>query len=237
MSTGVITLSRQAGLLGEMQTIANNIANLSTTGFRREGVVFSEYVKATEGAGGSISMAAARGRHVDMTQGSLQPTGGTLDVAIEGEGYFLVDTTRGERLTRAGHFSTDAEGNLSTPDGHRVLDEGGAPIFLPTDARNVAIAADGTISIEGLPQSRLGVVIPAEDSELTRETGALFASSTGFDSLDDPKLVQGFVEQSNVNPILEITRMIEVQRAYELGQTFRDKESERVSAVIRTVTK
>lgn len=237
MSTGVITLSRQAGLLGEMQTIANNIANLSTTGFRREGVVFSEYVKTTEGAGGSISMAAARGRHVDMTQGSLEPTGGMFDVAIEGDGYFLIDTPRGERLTRAGSFSTDGDGNLSTPDGHKVLDEGGAPIFIPTDARNVAIAADGTMSIEGRPESRIGIVIPAEGSELTRETGALFASSAGYEPLENPNVVQGFVEQSNVNPILEITRMIEVQRAYELGQTFRDKESERVSDVIRTVTK
>jgi flagellar basal-body rod protein FlgF len=236
MSTGVITLSRQAGLLGEMQSIANNIANLSTAGFRREGVVFSEYVKATEGAGGSISMAAARGRHVDMSQGSLEPTGGMLDVAIEGDGFFLIETPLGERLTRAGHFSTDGEGLLSTADGNRVLDEGGAPIFIPTDARNVAIASDGTISIEGRPQSRLGVVHPVEGAALSRESGTMFAASGGFEPLDEVNLVQGFVEQSNVNPILEITRMIEVQRAYELGQTFTDKESERVSAVIRTVT-
>ena len=235
--TGYVTLSRQSGLMNEMQSIANNIANMSTTGFRREGMIFSEFIKAGGDENQSVSMAAARARHLDLTQGTLEPTEGQFDAAIEGEGFFLVETPQGERLTRAGHFVPGDNGDLMTPDGHFVLDDGGAPIFIPPDARGVSIATDGTISAEGRPLARLGVVMPNDVSGLKREGSNLFSADAGFEPVDDARVLQGFVEGSNVNPVIEIARMIKVQRAYELGQTFSDRESKRLSSLIDTLSR
>ena len=102
---GYVALTRASGLAKELQSVANNIANLSTTGYRREGVIFAEMVQALPVEGGSVAMTAARARYFDELQGALEETGGTLDLAIEGEGYFMVMTPQGERLTRAGAFS------------------------------------------------------------------------------------------------------------------------------------
>ena len=123
-AAGYVTLTRQSGLMREMQLIANNIANASTAGFRREGVVFSEYVRRLDDAP-SLSMAHASARHVDLTPGETEMTGAAFDLAIEGEGFFLVETPQGNRLTRAGMFTPSAEGELVNPDGHRLLDQGG----------------------------------------------------------------------------------------------------------------
>src|SRR5690606_28715046 len=105
------TLSRQSGLMREMQVLAHNIANTSTTGFRREGVSFAEHVRAA-GDGPSLSMPHASARHVDLAQGDLTQTGAPFDMAIRGEGFFLVETPQGQRLTRAGSFTPNAEGEL-----------------------------------------------------------------------------------------------------------------------------
>ena len=121
------TLNRQSGLMREMGVVANNIANASTNGFRREGVVFSEFVAALD-EDPSLSMAHASGRHVDLSQATLAMTGGAFDFAIQGEGFFLIETPQGERLTRAGSFTPSPEGELVTADGYRLLDAGGAPI-------------------------------------------------------------------------------------------------------------
>jgi len=102
-------LTRQSGLMREMQVVANNIANLGTTGFRREGVIFAEHVKAL-GAAPSLSMARARGRTIDLSPGDLIETGGRFDLAIRGDGFFLIETPQGERLSRAGHFTPSPEG-------------------------------------------------------------------------------------------------------------------------------
>ncbi len=115
-AAGYVTLTRQSGLMREMELIANNIANASTAGFRREGVVFSEYVRRLDDAP-SLSMAHASARHVDLTPGETEMTGAAFDFAIEGEGFFLVETPQGNRLTRAGMFTPSAEGELVNPDG------------------------------------------------------------------------------------------------------------------------
>lgn len=154
------TLSRQSGLMQEMRAVANNIANISTAGFRREGVVFSEYVAGLDGAEPSLSMAFAHGREVDLQQGALAQTGGALDFAIEGEGFFKIETPSGEQLTRAGNFSLSAQGELLTADGLRVLDMGGSPILVPPGAGPISLAADGTLSTDGQPLAQIGVFCP-----------------------------------------------------------------------------
>ncbi len=229
------TLTRQSGLMQEMRALANNIANASTTGFRAEGVMFSEHVKSLGPDARSLSMATAAVRDTVMTQGSLSQTGGTFDLAIEGEGFFLIETPNGQRLTRAGAFQPNENGDLVTPDGYQVLDAGGAPVFVPQGTGPVGISPDGTISAGGQPLGQIGVVIPTDPNQMTRESGVMFNATGGFEPAPDARMLQGFLEESNVDPILQVSRMIEVQRAYELGQSFMDKEDERIRSVIEAI--
>jgi flagellar basal-body rod protein FlgF len=232
---GYVALTRQSGLAKELQSVANNIANLSTTGYRREGVIFAEYVKALPIEGGSVAMTEARARYFDELQGSLEETGGTLDLAIEGDGYFTVRTPEGERLTRAGAFTRNAEGMIVNMDGHPLLDEGGGEITIPFEAKAIGISSDGTLSVDGGPVARIGLVTVEDQTQLFREAGVLFRADGGTLPVENGRIVQGFLEQSNVNPVGELARMIEVQRAYEYGQKLLDQEDERIRLVVRVL--
>ncbi len=232
---GYTSLARQSGLMREMQTVANNIANLSTTGYRREGLVFSEFVAALEPGEPSLSMARTHARHIDTVQGSLTRTGGDFDFAVEGPGFFMVETPGGPLLTRAGAFTPGPEGELVAHDGARLLDAGGAPVFVPPDARAVALASDGTLSADGRPIAQIGLFLPADPADLSRRGGTRFATEGDVLPAEGAVLLQGYVETSNVDPISEIARMIEVQHAYQMGQQFLDKEDERIRTVLQTL--
>lgn len=234
-NAGYTSLTRQVGLMREMASVANNIANMSTTGYRREGVIFAEYVNDLGPDAPSLSMASGHVREMEFTQGSLTQTGGTFDIAIEGEGFFQIGTPDGERLTRAGNFTRDAGGALVTPDGYPLLDAGGAPVFAPPDATSIAIAPDGTLSADGVPQGQIGVWRPDDMNGLTRAGGVRFAFDGVLEPVENSSILQGFLEGSNVNAVSEITRMIEVQRAYELGQGLLEREDERIRSVLRTL--
>lgn len=231
------TLSRQRGLTREMQMIANNIANAATTGYRQQGVIFSEYVQRSDAPGGSVSMSESEVKNTSFAQGTLTRTGGQYDFAIEGDGFFLIQTPGGERLSRAGSFIVSAAGDMVTPDGHTVLDAGGAPVFVPPDATDLAVGQDGTLSSNGAPLGQLGVVQPLNAGAMAREGGVLFRADDGYEPVDSPRVMQGFLENSNVEPILQVARMIEVQRAYEMGQNFLQREDERVRAAIKAFVK
>ncbi|AUH33614.1 flagellar hook-basal body complex protein [Paracoccus tegillarcae] len=238
MDNGIYAaLTRQSGLMREMRVVANNIANANTTGFRREGVIFAEHLTRLNRQGEGLSMADARGRLLDLRQAVLTQTNGTFDMAIEGEGFFMVETPEGNRLTRAGAFIPSAEGELMTADGHRVLDEGEAPILVPAGASNLAIGADGTMSANGTPFARVGVFVAPEDADLTHEGGTVFAYQGEIQPAEQPSVRQGFLEESNVDPVFEISRMIEVQRAYEMGQSFLDREDQRIRSTITAMTR
>ncbi len=233
-AAGYVTLARQSGLMREMQVVANNIANISTAGFRREGVVFAEHIRRLD-EGASLSMAHATGRHADLRQGGLTGTGGAFDFAIQGEGFFLVDTPSGQKLTRAGAFAPNAEGELVTADGHRLLDAAGAPVFVPPGSGPVALGSDGTLTAGGQPLARLGLWRPADPLGLRHEGGTLFEAGE-VEPVETPgTILQGMLEEANVNPVSEIARMIAVQRAYELGQAFLDHEDRRMRGVIETL--
>lgn len=229
------TLGRQSGLLREMQAVANNIANMSTTGFRKEGVLFAEHIAALDGAEPSLSMATAEGRIVNLAQGVLQQTGGAFDFAIEGEGFFMVATPDGNQLTRAGAFTLSPEGELVTAEGYRLLDTGGGPITVPPGGGPVVLARDGTLSAGGEPVAQVGLYMPADRNDLIRVGGTRFRSAADPVPVDGGSVFQGFLENSNVNPVEEITRMIAVQRAYELGQGFLDAEDGRIRSVLQTL--
>lgn len=234
-NSGYTTITRQSGLAREMRVVANNIANAATSGFRQEGVIFSEYVKSIDN-GSSLSMGQADARQTSFAQGGLTQTGGQFDFAIEGDGFFLIETPLGQRLTRAGSFSPNANGDLVTHDGHLVLDPGGAPVFIPPGAADVSVSSDGTVSSEGNPIGQMGLVQPVNPQQLVREDGVMFRADDGFEPAEGGRILQRFVENSNVNPILQLTRMIEVQRAYELGASFLDAEDERVQKAMRALS-
>lgn len=227
------TLTRQSGLMREMRTIANNIANSSTTGYRQEGLIFAEHIVDVDN-GPSLSMASANVRNTSYAQGTITQTGSTLDLAIEGDGFFLIETPAGERLTRNGSFAISAAGDLVTNDGYRVLDAGGAPVFIPPDGGNLGISGDGTISSDGRLIGQIGLVMPTEMTAVVREGGVMFRSEAGVEPVLNPVIRQGFLESSNVDPLGQIARMIEVQRAYEMGQSFIEAEHERIRTALQT---
>ena len=162
MDNAVYTaLTRQSGLMAEMQAVANNIANASTTGYRREGVVFAEFVAALAPDDPSLSMATAQVRDTRMDQAPVTFTGGSFDLAIEGDGFFMVEGPEGPLLTRAGNFTPSPTGDMVTPDGYRLLDAGALhpdPTSLPSrcspsDVTVVVPVRDRPDALDGLLSS------------------------------------------------------------------------------------
>ncbi|GLQ24348.1 flagellar basal-body rod protein FlgF [Algimonas ampicilliniresistens] len=240
MDNAIYTMiTRQSGLMREFSTVANNVANMGTTGFKAEHGVFSEYISQLEGGAGapdhatSLSMGRLGAHATDLSDGSLRATGGALDMAINGEGFFQVQTAAGERLTRAGHFMLNAERILVDPMGNSVLGVGGGEIAIPLEASNIQVARDGTISSDGIEYGRIGV-FTAPIGNMSREGNNLWLAP-GAQPLENPMIASGFLEQSNVNPVLEMARMIEVQRHYDAGQSLMDLEDERIRSVAKAV--
>lgn len=223
-------LSRQQGLSIEIQKVANNLANASTTGYKADRAVFSEYIVATGPDSDSLSMGRLVGESIELGQGAMRFTGGQLDVAIEGEGFFTVETDRGVRLSRAGHFQLSAEGNLIDANGYGVLSQGGGAIAIPQGAGQISIGDDGTISADGNVIDQIGVV--TTEGQLLRDADTLFIAQGGYQPATEARVLQGALEQSNVSPVMEVTRMIEVQRAYEAGQAMLEREDQRLTQLI-----
>lgn len=235
-----ISLSRQSGLMKELSTIANNMANADTVGYKREGAIFSEYIAAA-GANGevasprhSLSMGRLAAHASNFDTGSLRMTGGSMDVAVEGDGFFLVDVNGQTQLTRAGNFMTDENGRLITVDGNAVLDNAEGEIQIPIEAGELSIALDGTLSANGVELGRLGVVT-ADPNTLSRQGSNNWVAENGFEPLEEARVLQGFLEDSNVEPVSEIARMIEVQRFYDAGQKILEMEDNRIKQVITTI--
>ena len=229
-----VTVSRQSGLMNEMQIIANNIANSATTGYRQEGLIFSEFIDSAKGRS-SLSLSRSQIHNTSMAQGTLTQTNGSFDFAIEGEGFFLVETPAGERMTRAGGFAPSPEGDLVTMDGYRILDPGGSPVFVPGSTDKVSVASDGTISANGQPLGQIGLFLPSDPNGMVREDGVMFRADAGTEPAENAQILQGFLEGSNVNPISQLARMIEVQRSYEMGQSFLEAEDERIRNAVKSL--
>lgn len=234
MSSSVYpSITRQAGLMQEMQVVANNLANASTTGYKTDRAIFAEFLVATGQNSESLSMGGLAGHAFNFEQGALKPTGGKFDLAIQGDGFFAVNTPDGPRLTRAGHFQLSAGGNLIDAEGNGVLGAGGNPITIPPEATDISIGADGSISFNGQLIDRVGVF--AAQGQLMRDSNTRFSAPEGYAPIETTGVVQGALEQSNVSPVLEVARMIEVQRAYEAGQSLLEREDQRISQLISAV--
>ena len=225
-----VTIARQTALQRQMDVVANNIANASTTGFKREGTVFAEVVEPVDGDGENLSMGSDTATFTDLGPGVVAETGDPLNVAILGDGMLGVNRGDETLYTRDGRFAVSPDGELALLTGERVLDAGGAPLQVPPDAAGIAIARDGTVSADGVPLGRLGLYA-LDAARLERAGGGLFRSVEPPAAVDQPRFAQGFLEDSNVNPVTELVRMIEIQRAYELGQNILQAEHDRISQV------
>lgn len=227
------SLARQAGLMQELQVVANNLANASTTGYKTDRAIFAEFLVATGNGSDSLSMGGLAGHAFKFDQGALNQTGGKFDLAIQGDGFFAVQTPQGPRLTRAGHFQLSGEGNLIDANGNNVLGTGGNPITIPPEATQISIGGDGSVSFDGQLVDRIGVFVP--EGQLLRDSNTLFSAPEGYAAVETTGVVQGALEQSNVSPVLEVARMIEVQRAYEAGQSLLEREDQRITQLISAV--
>ena len=227
-----IGLSRQMLLRKEMDIIANNIANVDTTGFKVESLMHKVQPGApamTMGGPRPVKFVAADGVARDFGQGSLIKTGGEFDMAIEGQGFFQIQTPAGPRFTRDGRFTTDAAGRLVTQAGHPVADESGGEIIIDPEKGQVSIGADGTMSQGEEQVGKVGMFRFANAGALEKAGDNLFRNGSNLQpepATDVAKLRQGHLEGSNVKPVLEITRMVEVSRAYESTAKMMDSQAD-----------
>jgi flagellar basal-body rod protein FlgF len=219
----LVGLSRQVALSRELDVVANNIANVNTTGFKAEGSIFEEYLNSNARAdtsGSRVSFVRDRGTWHDLSAGPVEKTGNPLDVAVDGNALLVVQTPRGERYTRNGAFQINAQGQLVTSEGNPVLGEAGPITFQPTD-NQVSISADGTISVrEGnnktdSQRGTLRMVSVANAQNLQKDGGSTFSvAGETPQATKASRIVQGTIEKSNVRAVVEMTRMIEVTRSY-----------------------
>lgn len=215
----LVGLSAQLALRRSMDVVANNVANVSTAGFKRENPLFEQILAEIDPAGvdgarpAQVAFVRDWGVLRDLSAGSMEQTGNPLDLAIDGSAYFAVNTAAGERYTRDGQFKMDANGRLTTMSGDAVLGEGGE-IVLPAGARDIKISADGTISTEQGQVGRVKLAAFENERKLKKEGDNLYVSDDPPQTAENARVSQGFVERSNVAGVLEMTRMIEISRAY-----------------------
>ena len=236
-----IALSGQMAMQRQMDVVANNMANLATPAFKGEQVLFSQYLVHPRGSE-PLAYAQDAGTMRDLRQGSLSSTGNPLDFAIQGSGYFTVQTPLGARYTRNGHLQLDSQGQLVTSQGYPVLSAAGQPVVLPANARDVTVAPDGTISVSQngtITQPILGTLqvvdFPAPLSVTPAANGLWVTDQTPQPST--ATVQQGMVEESNVQPVVEITRMLDVARAAGSFKTFLDEEDQRRGNAIDKLSK
>jgi len=244
-NASLVGLSRQAALERQLDVVANNIANLNTTGFKATSSVFSEFL--TSGARDNTFAAADARMHFvfdrtafrNFAQGPIQRTGNPLDVAIDGDAFLAVQAAGGERYTRNGALQINSDGELVTSDGTKVAGDNGPIVFQATD-RNVSISADGRVTaFEGLSttetmRGHLKFVSFARPQQLQNEGGSLFSAPAGVAAQPATKVrvIQGAIEGSNVDGVLEMTRMVEINRTYSMiASLLQTQDDEHKSAI------
>ena len=216
-----VNVSHQVALRRQMDIIANNIANLNTTGYRGERALFEEFLVPTS-ENQEVSFVQDIGLIRDLAEGEMQPTGNPLDLAIGGQGFFVVESEGGPLYTRNGNFTTNDVGQLVTNEGLLILDEDNQPIQLDLADGELTISGDGTITSDLGPIARLQVVKFENPQSLQKLGSTLYSANEQPTPVEDVKVVQGMLEKSNVQAVLEITRMIDVMRSYQSTQRMVD---------------
>jgi flagellar basal-body rod protein FlgF len=245
----LIGLSRQIALNRELEVVANNIANLNTTGYKADGSVFQEFLMPIASAqqferpDRRLSYVQDRATWRDFSTGPIRRTANPLDVAISGDAFLVVETPRGERYTRNGALQINQAGELVTTAGFRVLGENGPIQFQSTD-RDISIAKDGTITVrEGAnansdsTRGRIRLVRFERPQQLQKDGTSMFLAPNGIAPVAvtrEATLVQGAIEQSNVRGVIEMSRMIEVTRSYtQVAALLQQQSDMRRSAIER----
>jgi len=227
----LVKLSRQIALHRELEVVANNIANLNTTGYKADGSVFQEFLMpvaragAFQGSDQRLSYVQDRATWHNFSSGPIRQTGNPLDVSIDGDAFMVVQTPRGERYTRNGSLQLNATGQLVTQSGDPVLGDGGPIQFQSTDS-NISINPDGTITVREAGNStsdsargRIRLVRFDRAGTLLKDGASMFRAPDGTapQAADtNVRVIQGTIEQSNVSPVLEMARMIEISRTYSI---------------------
>jgi flagellar basal-body rod protein FlgF len=223
----LIGLSRQTALERQLDVVANNIANVNTSGYKADKTLFEEYLNTPAhednfvGGDRRVSFVQDRGTYRDMTQGPVEATNNPLDVAINGSAFLAVQAPGGERYTRDGNLQINNQGQLVTAAGNPVLGTSGPIVFQQTD-HDINITPDGTITVvEGSGRTdsirgTLRLVSFTDAQQILKEGFNLYAAGEGGAPQADTKsrVQQGFIEKSNVNSVVEMSRMMEVSRAY-----------------------
>jgi flagellar basal-body rod protein FlgF len=224
-NTLLVGLSRQVVLERQLDVISNNIANVNTNGFKADRSLFEEFLSSGAhednftGTDRRVSYVQDRGTFRDFSQGAVQQTGNPLDVAISGAGFIVVQAQGGERYTRDGNLQINSQGQLVTNSGSPVLGNSGPIVFQPTD-HDIVVSADGTITVqEGAAHTdsvrgKLRLVSFTDAQTLVKQGNDLYSGDGAAQADTKSTFLQGFVEKSNVNSVVEMSRMVEVMRTY-----------------------
>lgn len=236
-----VALSRLAAQQRAMDVTATNLANASTPGFKASRVQFSDWLSNQVGTNApagdrTVAYTQDRATYREQQAGSLSQTGNPLDLAISGNGYFTVGTARGPRLTRAGHFSPQSDGTIGDMEGNKLLDAAGQPLRIAPNDTQITITGDGSISTESGPIGRIGVVQPTDLNRMTAEGSRDLRADSPTAPVAQPKVVQGAVEESNVQAIVETTRMMDDMRSFQFTSQFIQSEADRMQSAIEKIT-
>ena len=230
-------LSRQMTLQTNMEIIANNVANMNTSGFRAQNLIFDEFVSDPRGADDPLSFSLDEGHYQITAPGSLSVTGNQLDIALEGPGFLGVQAPNGDTAyTRDGGFSLAPGGGLVSSSGFPILDAGGGPITIPAGSSEIKIDQRGFISNQDGQIAQL--LISEFDNIQEMEAIGNNQYITDAEPLpsDDTVVSQGQLEGSNVKPVIEMTRMIDTLRAFQSVQNVLQSENERLRGAIQKLT-
>jgi flagellar basal-body rod protein FlgF len=241
-SPSLVLLSNQEALQRAMDIVANNVANSSTTGFKRESIQFDTLLS-QPAPDEPLDFVVDRATYRDSSSGPINSTGNPLDLAIQGAGYFPIQTPQGTRYTRAGTFQLNPDGEIVTSAGYPLLGQGEQPITIPSTAFQVNIAPNGDVTVrvdDGVSLLEVGKLeVDSFDNEQgLQPTGAgLYTTSEVPAPVDNPDIVQGALEESNVQPISEITNMIQIMRFYEQTVNMIGQENQRLDNAIDKLAK
>jgi flagellar basal-body rod protein FlgF len=215
-----IALSRQTGLFRNLDVAANNIANASTPGYKGETMVFEQYLaNDKDNFRRKIAFSNDVATFVDYKDGAMTKTGRDLDIALDGKGFFKVETPQGERYTRRGSLTINNEGILVTQEGYPVLQSDNQVITLQPNDIDIKISANGAVRVgdTGLLRGDIHIVDFANPQKLKRLEGGLYEADASEPPEEQPenpaKVLQGYLEQSNVSPVTELTNLININRS------------------------
>ena len=214
----MIGLATQRVLQRRMEITANNLANVSTNGFKADSLITEEVTPAparSEDTPNDVRYVEDLSVARDMRPGEIRSTGEPFDVAVDGDGFFSVLGPGGPLYTRNGAFTLSGDGGLVNADGYPVLDAGGSPIVFDARGERPLIGRDGAISVNGTEVGRIGVTSFDHPGALQKVDGSLWDAAGQSTKEFTGRVVQGALEGSNVSPVIELTRLIEISRAYE----------------------